>query len=72
MCDVCELLLTYVPFCENTWHIGFHKVLKRVAGGCHYELKAWFLFQVCDGASLRRLTVSYGVPKAGRMSYSRF
>ena len=72
MCGVCEFLLIYVPFCENTWHIGFHKVLKKVAEGWHYELKGWFLFQVSDGASVRRVTLFYGVPKAIRMSYSRF
>ena len=30
---VCELLLTYVPFCDNTWHVEFHNVLKMVCRG---------------------------------------
>ena len=72
MCEVSELLLTYVPFCENTWHIGFHKVRQKAAQGCHYELKGWFLLQVSDGASVRRVTLFYGVTKAIRMSYLWF
>ena len=56
---ICEVLLTYVPFCENRWHIGFHKVLRMVAEGCHYERKGWFPLQVSDGACVWCVTLFY-------------
>ena len=39
-----------------------------VAEGCHYQPKGWFLLQVSDGTSVRRVTLFYGVHKAIQMN----